>query len=215
MAIEPKELGQAPRFEGLGSFVLCRPGNDDWKPSYMIEFFGGQVSVEVDESEVSNPPVPGTMFLIAGSIRHNSRNSTVSLVTTAKKHIAASQEALTAEQWEQYVRGLRISGVGIVHAKDSVMFQKQTYSKATLKWQGATHEFRKLTPEIYLRIPGAGKYVRFNLGLSVREEKNPTGQLVVYQMPSLVSINAEELATGSVPSGGAPKPPTPPPANKV
>ena len=215
MAIEPKELSQAPRFEGLGSFVFCRPGNEDWKPSYMIEFFGGQISVEVEESEVSNPPAPGTMFLIAGSVRHNGRNGTVSLVASVKKHVAASQDAFTAEQWEQYVRGLRIWGTGIVHAKDSVVMGRTTYNKATLKWQGATHEFRKLTPEIYQRIPSAGKFVRFDMGLSVREEKNPTGQLVVYNLPSLVSIKSDELATGSVPSSGVPKPPTPPPANKV
>ena len=216
MAIEARELIQSPRFEGLGSFLYCRPGNEEWKPSYMIEFYGGQLSVEVEDTEVSNPPAVGTIFQFAGSIRHNSRNGSVSLVTSSKKQLAASPESLTPEQMEQFVRGLRISGVGIVHAKDSVSMNRQTYNKATLKWQGATHEFRKLTPETYQRIPGVGKYVRFELGLSVRDERNLTGQSVVIQMPSLVSVKAEELATGSIPSGAVPpKPQTPPPPAKA
>ena len=88
MAIEPKELMQAPRFEGIGSFVYCRAGNENWKPSFVIEFFGGQLSVEIDESEVSNPPSPGTMFLIGGTVRQNGRNGTVSLVSNIKKQLA-------------------------------------------------------------------------------------------------------------------------------
>ena len=217
MAIEPKELMQAPRFEGIGSFVYCRPGNEEWKPSYVIEFFGGQMSVEVEESEVSSPPAPGAMFLIGGNVRHNARNGTVSLVSTVKKHLAASSDGMSQDQLEQYVRGLRIWGVGIVHSRDSVVMNRTTYNKATLKWQGATHEFRKLTPEIYQRIPSAGKYIRFDLGLSVKEERNQTGQSVLLQFPSLASVKVDELATGSVPSAAAtaaagtpPKPPIPP-----
>jgi len=57
MAITSKELMQAPKFEGLGKYVYCRAGNGDWAPTYTFEFFGGQVSVEVEESEVLNPPV--------------------------------------------------------------------------------------------------------------------------------------------------------------
>jgi len=201
MAIEPRELMQSPRFEGIGSFQYCRPGNEEWKPSYVIEFFGGQMSVEVDESEVHNPPSVGAMFLIGGNLRHNSRNGSVSLVSSVKKPLASSPESLTQEQMEQYVRGLQVSGVGIVHSKDSVSMNRQTYNKATLKWQGATHEFRKLTPEVYQRIPAVGKYVRFELGLSVKEERNLTGQSVLVQFPSLASIKSDELSTGSVPRG--------------
>jgi len=213
MAIDRKELLQSPHFEGLGSFLYCRPGNGDWRPSYMLECFGGQVSVEVDESEVSNPPAAGTVFQIGGSIRHNGRNNTVSLVTSTKKQVGTSLEALSPEHFEQFARGLLIHGVGIVHAKDTAVVNRVTYNKATLKCQGATHEFRKLSPEIYQRIPMPGKYVRFDLGLSVREEKNITGQLVVFQMPSILSITAEEMAlpTNPVP----PKPAAPPPPPKA
>jgi hypothetical protein len=213
VAIESKELVQSPRFEGLGSFVYCRPGNDEWKPSYTLEFFGGQLSVEVEDSEVSNPPAVGTMFLIGGNIRHNSRNGSVSLVTSSKKLVAASQDTLSPEQLELYVRGLRIWGVGIVHAKESVVMNRQTYSKTTLKWQGATHEFRKLPPEVYQRIPSVGKYVRFELGLSVKEERNQTGQSVLVQFPSLASIKQDDFALGSVgaSSSGGTVPPKPNP----
>ena len=154
------------------------------------------MSVEVDESEVYNPPATGAMFLIAGNLRHNSRNGSVSLVSSVKKPLADSPESLTQAQMEQYVRGLQVSGVGIVHSKDSVSVNRQTYSKATLKWQGATHEFRKLTPELYQRIPAVGKYVRFELGLSVKEERNLTGQSVLIQFPPLASIKADELSDG-------------------
>lgn len=203
MAIEPKDFAQAPCFEGIGSFVYCRPGNEEWKPSFVIEFFGGQISVEVDESEVHNPPAVGAMFLIAGTLRYHNRNGSVSLVSAAKRYMAVSLESLTMEQFEQYCRGLRVWGVGIVHAKDSVTVNRNTYNKATLKWRGATHEFRKLTPEIYQRIPSVGKYVRFDLGLSVREERNQMGQMVLVQFPSLVSIKADDLVTGSVASSAA------------
>ena len=219
MAIEPKELMKAPSFDGIGSFVYCRPGNGDWKPSYVIEFFGGQMSVEVDESEVTNPPAPGTMFLVGGSIRHNSRNGTVALVASAKKQLAASQEGLSPEQLSHYVGGIRVRGVGIVHSKDSVVVDRTTYSKATLKWQGACHEFRKLTPEIYQRIPAAGKFVRFELGLSVKEERSESGQIGLLQFPSIASIKMEELTTGAIPSEAAATAGTPPkqpaPAGKV
>ena len=219
MAIEPKELMKAPSFDGIGSFVYSRPGNGDWKPSYVIEFFGGQMSVEVDESEISNPPAPGTMFLVGGSIRHNGRNGTVSLIGSAKKQLAASPEGLSAEQWSQFARGVRVRGVGVVHSKDSVVVNRTTYSKVTLKWQGATHEFRRLTPEIYQSIPSAGKYVRFELSLSVKEERNETGQTGLLQFPALTAIKVEDLITGSVPSEAAATAGTPPkqpaPAGKV
>ena len=66
-----------------------------------------------------------------------------------------------------------------------------------------------------MAVPSAGKYVRFELGLSVREERNPTGQMVLIHFPSLSSIQIDELATGSVPAGMAsgavpPKAPAPP-----
>ena len=220
MAIERKELMEAPRFEGIGSFVYCRPGNDEWKPSYVMEFYGGQISVEVEDLEVSNPPVPGTMFLIGGRIRHNSRNATVSLVTETKKQLAVTWQDLTSEQMDIFVRGLRIWGVGNVHSKDSFTStgpSRQTYLKTTLRWHGSTHEFKKLSPEVYQRLPAPGKYIRFELGISVREERNRDGQMVVLQFPSLASVTVDELATGSVPSAAAtaaagtpPKPPIPP-----
>ena len=207
MAIEPRELLQAPRFEGIGSFVYCRPGNEEWKPAFVFETLGSQISVEVDESEVSNPPAAGTLFLVGGTIRHNRYNGSVSLVSSVKRSLGSTAENLPPEQMEQFIRGIRVWGVGIVHAKDSAVVNRTTYSKATLKWHGATHEFKRLTPEVYQRIPSAGKYVRFELGLSVREERNQTGQMVLIQFPSLKSVKLDELATGSVPA----KPAVPPP----
>jgi len=213
MAIEPKELMQVPRFEGIGKFLYSRPGNGEWKPSFAVEFFGGQVSIEVDESELQNEPAVESMFLISGRLRYNTRNASVSLVTSEKKFLSATPETLTQEYMERYVRGLRVWGVGIVHSKSSSVVNRVTYNKATLKWQGATHEFRSLPPEMYQRIPSMGKYVRFELGLSVREERNQSGQQVLIHYPSLALIQMDELVTGSVPSANAAnavKPPVPP-----
>ena len=210
MGITPRELMQPPKFEGLGKYVYCRPGNGDWSPTYTFEFFGGQVSVEVDESEIANPPVVGSMFQISGHLRRSSRNGSISLAATEKKFVSASDSDLSLEQAERYVGGLRIYGVGVVKDKQSSMIGRgPAFLSATLEWQGATHQFKKLTPEMYTRIPSPGKggdrrdsaYVRFELGILVREERNIEGQMVVLQIPSLVMISREELVTGSVPSG--------------
>jgi hypothetical protein len=68
-----------------------------------------------------------------------------------------------------------------------------------LRWQGATHQFKKLSPEVYQTIPSKG-YVRFELAMLVREERNLDGQMVVLQIPSLVAIQLDKLETGSVAS---------------
>jgi len=207
MAIEPKELMQAPRFEGIGSFVSCRPGNEEWKPSFVFEFLGGQMSVEVEESEAANPPTVGALFAVGGHVRYNNRYGSVSLVSTVKKQLGATVESLSPDQMEQFLRGVRVWGVGIVHARTTSTMNRTTYSKATLKWHGATHEFRMLPPEVYGKIPSVGRYVRFELGISVREERIE-GRLTTVTYPSLKSAAFDDLATGSV----AAKPAVPPPS---
>lgn len=203
MGITAKELMQAPKFEGLGKYVYCRPGSGEWGPTYTFEFFGGQVSVEVEESEVTNPPDVGAMFLISGHVRRSNRNGSITLAATSKKFVAANEDTLTEVQLEQYVRGFRILGVGSVEDKQSVQIGRQSaYLSATLKWQGATHQFKKLTPEMYQRIPSKG-YVRFELSIRVRDERNQEGQMVILQIPSLVAIQTDTLSTGSVPSPAA------------
>jgi len=96
--------------------------------------------------------------------------------------------------------------VGVVHSKESATVNRVTYLKTTLKWQGATHEFKKLTPEIFQQLPSPGKYIRFELALAVKEERNETGQTGLLQLPWLLSVKLDELVTGSVPA----KPPIPP-----
>ena len=203
MAIERRELAQLPRFEGVGKFVYARHG-DGLRPSmFTLEFFGGQVNIEVTEEEVLNPPVVGVMFLVSGSLQYNSFNGSVRLIANEKRKIADSDSQLTDEQWGQYVTGLSIGGVGIVEAKSSTSMNRQTFNKATLKWQGAIHEFRSLSPEIFQRVPSVGQYVRFKLGLLVGQERNQNGQSVVVQKPSLVGCQLDSLVTGSVPSVAA------------
>jgi hypothetical protein len=195
MTIEMKELMQAPKFEGYGTFVMCRPGSGDWPPNYLFEFFGGQVSLEVEESETLDPPAVGSSFFLSGKVRYNPRNGTVSLLADEKKFIAAISA-------EQYVSGLRIKGVGIVEQKISTTMNRQTFLKATLKWHGAVHEFRKLSPELFQRLPNRGGAVRFELGLLVQTERNLTGQSVQLQVPSLVSVQLDNLS-GSVPAASS------------
>jgi hypothetical protein len=202
MAITPKELMLPPSFEGLAKFVYARSGNGDWSPSFTFEFFGGQVSVEVDESESLNPPTPGAIYQIAGSVRRSTRNGSITLAATEKKFVAPDISALSSEQMEQFVRGLPIRGVGVFEDKQAFQMARQTFMSATLRWQGATHQFKKLTPEMFQRIPQKG-YVRFEMGLLVREERNQEGQMIILQIPTLVSVQVDQLVTGSVPSPAA------------
>ena len=197
MGISARELMQAPGFSGIAKYVYCRPGNGDWPPSFTFEFFGGQVNVEVEESEVLNPPLVGSIFQISGYVRRSSRNGSITLTATEKKFISKDDSGMTGEQVELYVKGLPIRGVGTVEAKQSSTMNRESFLSATLRWQGATHQFKKLSPEVYQRIPVKG-YVRFELAMLVREERNQGGQMVVLQIPSLVWVEKEELQTGSV-----------------
>lgn len=200
MTITTRELMQPPKFEGLGKYVYCRPASGEWAATYTFEFFGGQVSVEVDDNEITNPPAVGAMFLIAGHVRRSNRNGSITLSATAKKLVAINDESLSTEQLDQFVGGLRIAGVGVVESKQSAQIGRQpAFLSATIKWQGATHLFKKLTPEMFQRIPSKG-YVRFELSLGVREERNQEGQLIQLQIPSLMMIQSDTLQTGSVPS---------------
>jgi hypothetical protein len=207
MGITPRELMQAPKFEGLGKFVYARPGSGDWSSSFMFEFFGGQVSVEVEESELLNPPAVGSMYLIAGDLRRNARNGTITLSAKAHRFVSSSEEGLSSEQMDQYVRGLLIRGVGVVEDKNSFQSTRQVaFLSATLKWQGATHKFKSLPPELFQRVPGKGSYVRFDLSMRVREERTLEGQTVVQQVPALEAIYLDKLETGSVPGPAAGSP---------
>ena len=224
MAIIARELMQPPLFEGLGKFVYSRPANGDWPASFTFEFFGGQMSVEVSESEILNPPAVGAFFLVSGTVRRNTRNGTVSLSASEKKFVANDAGALTEEQTQQYVSGLRIRGVGVVKDKQSSQIGRgPTYLSCVLEWQGATHLFKKLTPELYQRIPSPSKagerapsYVRFELTMLVRDDTNDNGQRIVQQVPSLTWIQSEPLSSGSTASStvtgtasGMSKPPAP------
>jgi hypothetical protein len=198
MAIELKELVAYPFFEGLGVFAYAREATETRKNAFVFESYGGQVAVDVDESEYLNPPAVGTLYQIVGTARRNNWNGTMSLSATGKRFVSSSA---SAEHMEEFTQGLRIRGVGKLEAKSSVMVQRKTYSKATLKWQGAIHEFRSLAPEMYQRIPSVGSYVRFELGLLPSEVRNQeTGQVQIVYKPSLLGIQLDVLATGSKPS---------------
>lgn len=163
--------------------------------------------VEVEESELLNPPVAGAMFWVSGEVRRSNRNGTISLMATSHKFVAATMDGLSVEQMEQYVRGMLARGVGVVQDKQSISIGRgPAWNSVVLKWQGATHDFKKLTPELYLRIPGKGSYVRFEFSAAVRSERRE-GQLVNLQIPDLLSVTLDKLETGSV----AP----PPPAGKT
>ena len=200
MTITLKELMQPPKFEGLGKFVYARAANGEWAPTFTFEFFGGQVSVEVDDSEVASPPAIGSMFSIAGHVRRSNRNGSITLAATEKKFVSQDSSGLSEEQTGQYAHGLSFRGVGVVKAKDSTQIGRQpAFLSSTLEWQGATHQFKRLTPEIYQRIPAVSRdprepsYVRFELAMLVREERNTDGQLVALQIPSLTSIQLDSL----------------------
>jgi hypothetical protein len=208
MAITSRELMQPPKFEGLGKFVYARPGSGEWSPTFVLEFFGGQVSIEVEDTEVVDPPEVGSFFHISGHVRCSQRNGSISLVATEKKFVAKREEELTSEQTDAFVGGLLIVGVGVVKTKESTQIGRSpAFLSATLGWQGSTYQFKKLTPEIFQRIPApnAGKvvYVRFELSMLVRQERNNDGQLINLQIPSLSKIQLDNLVSGSAASSAA------------
>jgi hypothetical protein len=165
-----------------------------------VEFLGAQVNIEVEEKEALNPPSVGTFFQVNGVVRRNGYNGSVSLIPMRKTAIAKDMDSLTDEDMRRYASGLRISGVGIVAAKDSSTVNRKTFIKASLQWQGATHEFKGLSPELYQRIPAVKSYVRFWLGILAMEERNRDGQKVMVQKPTLLDCRMDDIETGSVPS---------------
>ena len=100
-----------------------------------------------------------------------------------------------------------ITGVGAVKDKQSTTMNRVTYLSATLEWQGSTHLFKKLPPEIYQRIPspvvGKKVYVRFELTMLLRQENNGSGQMIMLQVPAITKIERDELETKSIPSSAA------------
>jgi hypothetical protein len=170
--------------------------------------FGGQISIDVEESELENPPAIGSMFLLIGTMGFSRYNGAVSLRAFSKKLISPSLGSLSPEYQTMFMAGFMIRGVGVIEHRSQTTMGRQTFLKATLKWQGGLYEFKQLEPETYHRVPSPGKYVRFELGLRIREERSREGQTVLLQFPALHSIKAEEIATAAPP----PKPTAPPPA---
>jgi hypothetical protein len=159
MAIELKDILMGLRFEAYGTFTsLYVPDSEGRKPLFRYDFFGGLFSTEVEENEVVNPPLIGTAFHVLGKVRYNSYNGSIALVPEMKKQLPE----LSAEQ---FVKGLRIWGAGVVEEKKQTTMNRNTFLKAAIKWQGGLHLFTGLTPEIFQRIPSRGQFVRFELGV--------------------------------------------------
>jgi hypothetical protein len=192
MAIELKELIAQPSFEGVGVFVQVREATETRRASFVFEAYGSQIAVEVEDSELLNPPAVGSLYQIVGLARRNNWNGTMSLMATGKRFVSTT---VGVEHVDMITAGLCIKGCGKVETKTSTVVQRKTYCKATLKWCGAIHEFRSLSPEIYQRIPAVGSYVRFELGLLPSEQRNnETGQIQIVYKPTLLGIHLDVLA---------------------
>jgi hypothetical protein len=199
MAIEVKDITLGLRFEAFGNFMsVYVPDVEGRKPVYRFEYLGGQFSVEVDETEILSPPPVGTAFHVLGKVRYNSYNGSITLTPEHKKQL---QEISP----EQFVKGLRIWGAGVVEEKKQTVMNRNTFLKAAIKWQGGLHLFTGLSPEIYQRIPPRGQFVRFDLGVTSHSERTQSGQQVQMMVPFLVSVAAETMSA-TVPAGGSSRP---------
>jgi hypothetical protein len=197
MSIEVKDILLGLRFEAFGIFTsVYIPEGDGRKPTYRFEYLGGQFSVEVDENEAVNPPPAGTAFHVIGKVRYNSYNGSIALVPETKKHLPE----LSADQ---FVKGLKSWGAGVVEEKKQTTMNRNTFLKAAIKWQGGLHLFIGLVPEVYQRIPPRGQYVRFELGVTSHSERTQTGQQIQMMVPFLSVVSAETLA-GTTPKESTP-----------
>jgi hypothetical protein len=201
MAIDAKELVKGLRFEAWGTFnsvVDFTPENGERYLSFRFDYLGGQFNVEVEDSELMSVPEVGTPFRINGRVRYNNKNGSMSLVPEQRLQVPE----LSAEE---FVKGLKIIGVGVVEDKKLTTMNRQTYKKVTLKWHGGLHLFKDMPDEMYARIPARGKFVRFQLGVTTHTERGEGGRQMQFQLPVLLAVASEELVMSSgSPSSGAP-----------
>ncbi|MDR2439446.1 MAG: hypothetical protein LBE12_08790 [Planctomycetaceae bacterium] len=195
MAIEVRDITLGLCFEAYGIFVsVYVPDAEGRKPVFRFEYLGGQFSVEVEESEVLTPPQVGTAFHVLGKVRYNSYNGSIALVPEHKKQL---QELSP----EQFVKGLRVWGAGVVEEKKQTVMNRNTYLNAAIKWQGGLHLFTGLSPEIFQRVPPRGQFVRFELGVTSHSERTASGQQIQMMVPFLVSVTPETMSS-SLPASG-------------
>ncbi len=156
MAIDAKELLMGLRFEAWGMFnsvVDFQPEGGERYVAFKFDYLGGQFSVVVDESELTNTPEEGTPFRIAGKVRYNQKNGSITLQPEVKTQVKELSP-------EEFVKGLRIIGAGVVEDKKLTTMNRQTYKKVTLKWQGGLHLFKDMPDELYVKVPSRGQFVK-------------------------------------------------------
>jgi hypothetical protein len=128
-----------------------------------------------------------------GKVRYNSYNGSIALVPEHKKQL---QELSS----EQFVKGLRVWGAGVVEEKKQTVMNRNTFLKAAIKWQGGLHLFTSLSPEIFQRVPPRGQFVRFELGVTSHTERTAQGQQIQMMVPFLVSVTPETMSSSIPPS---------------
>jgi len=232
MAITARELMQKPKFEGIGKFVEARKANGEYPASFVFEFFGGQVSIEVNEleySEYSKQPSTGSYYMLSGFVKFNVRNGSISLVAVERRKIADDESGLSDDHISTYVGGISIRGVARVKDKKATQIDNaNTYISAVLEWPGATYQFKGYSRDVHESIPSPeldpekpAMHVRCVFGILTREERSKTGQKFLQQVLTLASVAAEPLASSgaagsasaaqAAPPGGATRPPVTPP----
>jgi hypothetical protein len=132
-------------------------------------------------------------------VRYNNKNGSITLVPEQKT-------LLKEMSGEEFAKGLRIIGAGIVEDKKITTMNRQTYKKVTLKWCGGLHLFKDMPDELYAKVPPRGKYVKFQFGVSTHTERGEGGKQIQLQVPVLLAVQPEELRTAlptDVPSAAA------------
>jgi hypothetical protein len=202
MAIDAKDLMIVPHFEAYGTFnsvVDFTPDGGERYLAFRFDYLGGQFSVQVDEGELEKVPEEGTPYRIVGKVRYNNRNGSISLVPEQKT-------LLKEMSGDDFAKGLRIIGAGIVEDKKVTTMNRQTYKKVTLKWCGGLHLFKDMPDELYAKVPPRGKYVKFQFGVSTHTERGEGGKQIQLQVPVLLGVQGEELRSvlpSDTPSAGA------------
>jgi len=199
MAIDAKDLVKGLIFEACGTFnsvVDFTPEGGERYLAFRFDYLGGQFSVEISDAELASVPEVGTPFRIVGRVRYNNRNGSISLIPEERKLV----KELTPEE---FVKGLRMIGVGVVEDKKLTTMNRQTYKKVTLKWHGGLHLFKDMPDELYAKIPARGKFLRFQLGVTTHTERGEGGRQIQLQQPVLLAVQAEELSASA--SVGSPE----------
>lgn len=187
MAIDMKEMLHGVRFKAYGTLSDYNTFERDSEAvyQYTIDYIGGSVKIEVDQSEFVNPPELGTPFEISGIVKYSSYNGSIRFMAEEKKQL----KELKAED---YVKGIQVFGVGVVETKKASVMNRKQFFKIGIKFTGGLHLFNDFPVELFQRCPNKGELVAFSLGVTTMTNRQDGVQSQAY-VPTLSDVSGEKL----------------------